>query len=67
MLCLPKKEGGMGIKKLEEYNRVAIMRHIWSFLVKAVSLWIAGVEAILLKGEKLLAGKHFSSLHVKLA
>jgi hypothetical protein len=46
---------------------VAIMRHIWSFLVKAVSLWIAGVEAILLKGEKLLAGKHFSSLHVKLA
>jgi hypothetical protein len=28
MLCLPKKEGGVGIKKFEEWNRAAIMCEI---------------------------------------
>jgi len=28
MLCLPKKDRGLGIKKLEERNRAAMMRHI---------------------------------------
>jgi hypothetical protein len=43
MLCLPKKEGGVGIKKLEEWNRAAIMLHIWGLFVKAGSLWVAYV------------------------
>jgi hypothetical protein len=30
MLCLPKEEGGLGIKKLEEWNHSSMMRHIWS-------------------------------------
>jgi hypothetical protein len=40
MFCLPKKKGGLGIKKLEEWNRAAIMRHIWSLSIKAGSLWV---------------------------
>jgi hypothetical protein len=50
MLCLPKEEGGLGIKKLEEWNRATMMRHIWSLFVRSGSLWVAWVHAILLKG-----------------
>jgi len=50
MLCLPKEEGGLGIKKLEEWNRAAMMRHIWSFFVRSGSLWVVWVHAVLLKG-----------------
>jgi hypothetical protein len=45
----------VGIKKLEEWNCAAIMRHIWSLFVTVNSLWVVWVEAILLKG-RLLAG-----------
>jgi len=41
----------LGIKKLEEWNRAAIMRHIWSLLAKAGSLWVAWVKENLLKGK----------------
>lgn len=41
MLCLPKKECGLGIKKLEEWNRAALIWHIWSLFVKVGSLWVA--------------------------
>lgn len=50
MLCVPKQGGGLGIRKLEEWNHVAMMRHFWSLFVKACSLWVAWVKEILLKG-----------------
>jgi hypothetical protein len=31
----PKQEGGLGIKRLVEWNRAAMMRHIWSLFVKS--------------------------------
>jgi hypothetical protein len=51
VLSMPKKEGGLGIKKLEEWNRAAMIRHIWSLFVKAGSLWVAWVKENLLKGK----------------
>jgi hypothetical protein len=36
---MPKKERGLGIKKLEEWNKATMMRHIWSLFAKAGSLW----------------------------
>jgi hypothetical protein len=51
MLCLPKEDGGgLGIKKLDEWNHAAMMRHIWSLFVRLGSLWVALVHAVLLKG-----------------
>jgi len=50
MLFLPKKEGSLGIKKLDEWNRAAMMRHIWSFFVWVGSLWVAWVKEMMLKG-----------------
>jgi hypothetical protein len=50
MLCLPKIEGDLGIKKLEEWNHVAMMHHIWSLFMRVGSLWVAWMHAMLLKG-----------------
>jgi len=41
MLTFPKKDCGLGIKKLEEWDRDGIMRHIWILFTKAGSLWVA--------------------------
>jgi len=49
MLCLPKEEGGLGIKKLEEWNHAAMMKHIWSLFMRLGSLWVVWAHAILLK------------------
>jgi hypothetical protein len=49
-VCFPKKEGGLGIKQLEVWNRAAMMSHIWSLFTRAGSLWVAWVETIWLKG-----------------
>jgi hypothetical protein len=40
-LCHPKKEGGLGIKKLEKWNRAFMMRHIWNLFAQSGSLWVA--------------------------
>lgn len=51
LMCVPKKEGGLGIKKLEVWNRATIMRHIWGLFAKAGSLWVVWVRDKLLKGQ----------------
>ncbi|KAK3205256.1 hypothetical protein Dsin_019302 [Dipteronia sinensis] len=48
---MPKKSGGLGIKKLEENLLAAMMRHIWSLFAKAKSLWVAWVKENLLRGK----------------
>jgi hypothetical protein len=30
---LPKKEGGLGVKNLEVWNRVAMIKNLWSMFV----------------------------------
>jgi len=49
-VCLPKKEGGLGLKRLEVWNQAAIMRHILLLFTRAGSLWVAWVLKYLLKG-----------------
>jgi hypothetical protein len=29
-VCLPKKEGGLGIKRITEWNKIALLKHIWN-------------------------------------
>jgi hypothetical protein len=48
VLSMTKKEG-LGIKKLEEWNRAAMKRHIWSLFAKAGSLWVVWVKENLLR------------------
>jgi hypothetical protein len=49
-LCAPKKEGGLGIKSIEVWNKALMMNHIWNLFIKACLMWIAWVEANWLKG-----------------
>jgi len=50
LVCVPKTEGGLGLKRIEDWNRAAMMSHIWNILAKAGSLWVASVREQLLKG-----------------
>ena len=49
-VCTPKKNGGLGFKRLTELNIVLNMRHIWNILsVNTQSLWVKWVHIYLLK------------------
>jgi len=28
LVCLPKKEGGLGTKRITEWNKIALLKHI---------------------------------------
>ena len=40
----------MGLKRIEEWNRATVMKHIWHLFTQAGSLWVAWVQDELLKG-----------------
>ncbi|XP_071687999.1 uncharacterized protein [Rutidosis leptorrhynchoides] len=44
-LCLPKEEGGLGLKRLKYWNIALITTHIWSILTQKESLWVKWVHA----------------------
>ncbi|GKC45282.1 hypothetical protein Tco_1063004, partial [Tanacetum coccineum] len=47
-VCLPKREGGLGIRRLEEFNKALITSHIWSFLSSKESLWVKWIHSSIL-------------------
>ena len=49
-LCLPKEEGGLGLKKSEEWNHAQILSHLWSVVNQSGSLWSKWVVNSVLKG-----------------
>nr|GEX08151.1 reverse transcriptase domain, reverse transcriptase zinc-binding domain protein [Tanacetum cinerariifolium] len=50
VVCLPKKEGGLGIRRLDIFNKALIASHIWSILFGKDSLWVKWIHAYKLKG-----------------
>ena len=52
-VCLPKKEEGLGLKIVEDWNKAAVMKHIGNLFTQAGSLWMAWVKGELLKGRSL--------------
>jgi hypothetical protein len=49
-VCLPKQEGGLGLKRVEDWNKAIVMKHIWNLFTQVGSLWVAWVHCELLKG-----------------
>ena len=49
-VCLPKKEGGLGLKRIKDWKKGAIMKLIWNLFTQVGSLWVAWVQQCLLKG-----------------
>nr|GEX94955.1 hypothetical protein [Tanacetum cinerariifolium] len=40
VVCLPKKEGGLGVKRLDIFNKALMSSHIWKLLIRKDSLWL---------------------------
>jgi len=49
-VCLPKKEGGLGLKRLYVWNQSAMLKHVWNLFAQASSIWVAWVNENWLRG-----------------
>ena len=48
-VCLPKEEGGLGLRRVKDSNDASVMKHIWNLFYRKDSLWVAWVQRIYLK------------------
>ena len=49
-VCYPLREGGLGIKRVKDWNRAAILKHVWRLLSDKSSTWSSWVHSVLLRG-----------------
>ncbi|GJS29411.1 hypothetical protein Tco_0490031 [Tanacetum coccineum] len=49
-VCIPKQEGGLGIRRIEGFNIALMATHIWSISTHKESLWVKWVHMYKLKG-----------------
>lgn len=49
-VCLPKEEGGLGLRRLMTWNKVFGLKLIWLLFTKSGSLWVSWVQKISVKG-----------------
>ncbi|GJR74621.1 hypothetical protein Tco_0086986 [Tanacetum coccineum] len=49
VVCLPKKEGGLGLRRLNAFNKVLNASHIWSILSLKELLWVKWIYTYKLK------------------
>ncbi|XP_022030699.1 uncharacterized protein LOC110931622 [Helianthus annuus] len=54
-VCVPKYEGGLGIRRIGDVNKALISAHIWSILSKRESLWVDWVHSYRLRGKSFWA------------
>ncbi|XP_062080587.1 uncharacterized protein LOC133785356 [Humulus lupulus] len=49
-LCKPKVAGGIGIKKISEWNKDAMFKYVWAVAAKEDNLWVRWVHSVYIKG-----------------
>ncbi|XP_061955562.1 uncharacterized protein LOC133677489 [Populus nigra] len=49
-LCYPKSEGGLGIKRIKDWNKAAILKLVWRILTESSSVWVSWIHSTLLRG-----------------
>ncbi|GJR83334.1 sodium/hydrogen exchanger 6, partial [Tanacetum coccineum] len=49
-VCLPHREGGLGIRRLDDFNVALMTTHIWCILINKESLWVQWIYSYKLKG-----------------
>ncbi|GJW54813.1 RNA-directed DNA polymerase, eukaryota, reverse transcriptase zinc-binding domain protein [Tanacetum coccineum] len=52
-ICKPKDQGGLGLKDLQKWNEVLIMKHLWNVAAKKDTLWVKWVHVEKLKGRSI--------------
>lgn len=62
-ICLPKQEGGLGIRRIHDPNIALMTSHIWSIISCRKSLWVEWIHCYKLKGHSFwdIAPKHSMS------
>nr|XP_043625583.1 uncharacterized protein LOC122597008 [Erigeron canadensis] len=50
-VCLPKEEGGLGIRRLATFNTALLSAHIWSIISLKESLWVRWIHTYELRGK----------------
>ncbi|GKA91486.1 putative RNA-directed DNA polymerase [Tanacetum coccineum] len=50
VVCLPKDEGGLGIRRLDCFNSALMVSHLWKLLSSKESLWVKWVHMYKLNG-----------------
>ena len=48
-MCLPKEEGGLGLRRVRDSNDASVMKHIWNLCYRKDSLWVAWVRRLYLR------------------
>ncbi|GJS84290.1 sodium/hydrogen exchanger 6 [Tanacetum coccineum] len=49
-VCMPNHEGGLGIRRIDDFNVALMATNIWSILTHRESLWVKWVHTYKLKG-----------------
>lgn len=39
-MCMPRSEGGLGLKCLEKWNVALISKHMWNIIDRKKSVWV---------------------------
>ncbi|XP_058216931.1 uncharacterized protein LOC131327817 [Rhododendron vialii] len=50
-VCTPKAEGGLGLKSLQIWNKVSMMRHLWALCKKEDNLWVKWIHSYFIKDQ----------------
>ncbi|GJY46689.1 RNA-directed DNA polymerase, eukaryota, reverse transcriptase zinc-binding domain protein [Tanacetum coccineum] len=53
VICAPKSQGGMGIKRLGPWNEALLCKHLWNVSAMKESLWVKWVNVVKLKGKSI--------------
>ena len=61
-VCMPKDEGGLGLKNLTEMNRVSSLKLIWRILSARSSLWVKWIWKYLIRKGSFWSVKETSNL-----
>jgi hypothetical protein len=51
--CLPKSQGGLGLRSLHEWNIALMAKHLWNIVCDKDSIWVRWIKAHKLKGANL--------------
>lgn len=51
--CLPKSQGGLGLRDLSIWNECLMCKHLWNLARNKESLWVKWINVIRLRGKSI--------------
>ncbi|KAL2933787.1 hypothetical protein RDABS01_016906 [Bienertia sinuspersici] len=50
-VCIPKQEGGLGVRNLLHWNTAAVGKHVWAIAQKKDNMWVRWVHSVYIKDQ----------------